>query len=127
MTELKPSDPPVAFAGTSAPAAYWLALRGYDPPAVAATLPQSWLVLQGERDYQVTTADFARWRQALTGREDCRFHSYPALNHMFIAGVGRSHPGEYGRPGHVAAQVIDDIAAWVAADSPRRASPGMAR
>jgi hypothetical protein len=40
--------------------------------------------------------------------------SYPALNHLFIAGEGKSLPAEYGKPGHVAPEVIDDIAKFVA-------------
>jgi dienelactone hydrolase len=37
---------------------YWLALRGYDPAAQAAKLTRPLLILQGERDYQVTMKDF---------------------------------------------------------------------
>jgi hypothetical protein len=39
--------------------------------------------------------------------------SYPALNHLFVAGEGKSLPAEYAKPGHVAPQVIDDIAKFV--------------
>jgi pimeloyl-ACP methyl ester carboxylesterase len=56
------SKPDLIF---GAPASYWLDLRGYDPPAAAAKMPQPMLVLQGERDYQVTTEEFNRWRSAL--------------------------------------------------------------
>lgn len=41
------------------------------------------------------------------------FHSYPALNHLFIAGEGMSLPIEYLRAGHVAEEVVRDIAAWI--------------
>ncbi|MEO7273627.1 MAG: alpha/beta fold hydrolase, partial [Vicinamibacterales bacterium] len=78
-----------------APASYWLDLRGYDAPAAAAQVTQPMLVLQGERDYQVTLADFSRWKAALAGRTDVTFHSYPALNHLFVAGTGPSLPAEY--------------------------------
>jgi uncharacterized protein len=48
------------------PAAYWLDLRGYDPPAAAAALGKPVLVIQGGRDYQVTEADdLSRWQAAL--------------------------------------------------------------
>lgn len=73
------------------------------------------LVLQGERDYQVTTEEFGRWKQALGLRQDVTFRSYPALNHLFVAGTGPSLPAEYMVPGHVAEDVVRDIADWVLA------------
>jgi dienelactone hydrolase len=96
-----------------APASYWLDLRGYDPPTAAKNVTQAMLVLQGERDYQVTMDEFARWKSALAGRSHVTFHSYPALNHLFIAGAGKSLPGEYATPGHVDEAVISDITDWV--------------
>jgi hypothetical protein len=35
------------------------------------------------------------------------------LNHLFISGTGKSTPEEYSLPGHVAEEVIQDIAAWI--------------
>ena len=97
-----------------APASYWLDLRGYDPPAAARSLMQPLLILQGERDYQVTMADdFAKWKAALDGKPRVTFHTYPALNHFFLPGTGKSLPAEYDTPGHVPVEVIADIAAWI--------------
>ena len=96
------------------PASYWLDLRGYDPPAAASTLEYPLLVLQGGRDYQVTMDDFARWRAALGGKTSATFRVYPALNHLFMAGTGPATPDDYMKPAHVAREVIDDIAEWVA-------------
>ena len=98
---------------SGAPASYWLDLRGYDPPAAAAALPTPLLILQGERDYQVTMENFAKWRTALSSRSTVTFHSYPALNHAFIAGTGKSLPSDYDVAAHVDEQVIADIAAWI--------------
>jgi len=98
-----------------APASYWLDLRGYDPPAEARKTLGPMLILQGQRDYQVTTADFAAWKESLSSRKNVRFKLYPGLNHLFIAGRGKPSPAEYDKPGHVAAEIIDDIAKWVAA------------
>ena len=114
---LKPDDPPLRAIGIGAPASYWIDLRGYDPPAAARAITGAWLVLQGERDYQVTPADFARWKAALGSRPDATFKSYPTLNHMFQAGTGRSLPAEYMNAGHVAEEVIGDIAAWILKNS----------
>lgn len=110
---LQASDPPVSVAGISAPSSYWVDLRGYNPPLVAQKVMLPMLVLQGERDYQVTMDDFAKWKAALGGRSDVTLKSYPALNHLFIAGTGPSLPGEYMTAAHVAEEVVRDIAAWV--------------
>lgn len=95
------------------PASYWLDLRGYDPAESAKTLKQPMLILQGERDYQVTMEDFKRWNAALGGKNNVTLKSYPGLNHLFIAGTGRSTPLEYEQPGHVDERVIDDVASWI--------------
>jgi uncharacterized protein len=97
----------------NAPASYWLDLRGYDPPSAARTVKLPMLVLQGERDYQVTMEEFAKWKAALGDRRDVTFRSYPALNHLFLAGTGKSLPAEYNQASHVAEEVVSDIAAWV--------------
>jgi len=96
-----------------APDSYWLDLRGYDPPTTARALKQPLLILQGERDYQVTPDNLAAWRKALAGRPDVTFKTYPKLNHLFMAGEGKSLPAEYEKPGHVEEAVIADIAGWI--------------
>ncbi|MCX6144286.1 MAG: alpha/beta fold hydrolase [Ignavibacteriales bacterium] len=95
------------------PPSYWIDVRGYDPPEVARTLAHPMLVLQGERDYQVTMKDFERWKAALGGKSSVEFKSYPKLNHLFIEGEGKSIPSEYDKVGHVAEYVIEDIAGWI--------------
>ncbi len=67
-----------------ASASYWLDLRGYDPPIAAVLVKEPMLVLQGERDYQVTMEEFARWKSALAGRTDVAFHSYPTPETTYL-------------------------------------------
>lgn len=95
------------------PAAYWKALGAYHQAGSAARGKVPMLVLQGERDYQVTMEDFAGWKKACALRKDVTFKSYASLNHLFLAGKGKSRPEEYAQAGHVAVEVIDDVAAWV--------------
>ena len=96
-----------------APASYWLDLQGYDPPQASKYLAQPMLILQGERDYQVTMTDFAAWKKVLAGKPNVTFKSYPRLDHLFLAGEGKSGPAEYAKPGHVDEAVVADIAAWI--------------
>lgn len=94
--------------------AYWADILGYDPVATARALTIPMLILQGERDYQVTLADFAAWQAGLAGRAGVAFKSYPSLNHLFMTGSGQPNPAEYDVAGNVAREVVDDIAAWIA-------------
>jgi dienelactone hydrolase len=105
--------------------AYWLDLRGYDPAAAAATVDRPMLVLHGGRDYQVTTEDYHAWQAALADRADVTFKLYPSLNHLFVEGEGPSMPSEYDRPGHVAAEVVRDLAAWIQACAPVAPPPAL--
>jgi len=93
---------------------YWLDLKNYNPAAAASTLRQPMLILQGERDCQVSLkADFAAWRQELAGRKNVTLKSYPTLNHLFMEVEGQSTGREYELAGHVSASVVNDIADWV--------------
>jgi fermentation-respiration switch protein FrsA (DUF1100 family) len=71
------------------------------------------LILQGERDYQVTMDNFAAWKKGLAGRPNVTLKTYPKLNHLFIEGEGKSTPADYEKPGHVSEAVIADIAGWI--------------
>ena len=93
---------------------YWLDLRGYYPPDVARAIKQPMLVLQGDRDYQVTVEDFENWRKALASRPDVELKLYPTLNHLFFPGEGPPRPDEYTQiHGSVTDEVISDIADFI--------------
>jgi dienelactone hydrolase len=119
---LRPEDDVPFPLGGVMKGAYYLDVRGYDPAGVARTLDVPLLVLQGERDYQVTMTDFAGWKAALSSRPKATLRTYPTLNHLFVSGQGTPNPSEYDQPGHVDEEVIGDIAAWVA----KRSTPGEA-
>ena len=96
-----------------APPAYWLDLRGYSPSAEARKLRRPVLVLQGERDYNVTMDAFRDWQTALSGRRDAAFKTYPKLDHGFLEGEGPSKDSDYAAPRNVAPYVVVDIADWI--------------
>ncbi len=97
-----------------APKAYWVDLSTYDPVETAELLDVPMLILQGERDYQVTMIDFARWNNTFSKNPLVTLKTYPSLNHFFIMGTGTPTNAEYMVEGHVAEDVILDIASWIA-------------
>ncbi len=109
--DLSPNSPPMF----SAPATYWLDLRGYKPAEAAKSLKQPMLIMQGGRDYQSTTAEYDGWTKALAGRPNVTFKLYPTLNHLFAEGEGKSTPQEYEKRGPVSKAVIDDLVGWIKA------------
>jgi uncharacterized protein len=97
----------------AAPESYWRDLDAHKPAEIAKKLTLPMLILQGERDYQVTMADLQGWKDALGVQPRVTIKSYPTLNHLFLAGEGRSTPAEYQRPGQIPDFVFDDVAAWI--------------
>ena len=96
-----------------APPDYWLDLRGYDPPQTALRLRRPMLILQGERDYNVTLDDFRNWQTTLNAQKEIEFKTYPKLDHLFYEGEGAASGADYDRPRNIPGYVIDDIAAWI--------------
>jgi alpha-beta hydrolase superfamily lysophospholipase len=109
--DLKPGTT-LHMLGSPLPSSYVLDLRAYHPTDTAKSLTIPMLILQGERDYQVTMTDFNLWKQALSSHSNVTFKSYPGLNHLFEPGTGPSKPMEYQTLGHVQKDVIEDIAGW---------------
>ena len=114
------ADTPAKELPLGLPAADWLALRAYDQTATASQLTRPILVVQGERDYQVTMDDFTAWKKALSSHCHVTFRSYSKLNHLFMEGEGKAKPAEYNRAGHVARELVDDLAAWIKKTNPGR-------
>jgi dienelactone hydrolase len=103
------------------PAAWWLSLRDYSPLEVAKSVAKPTLLLQGDRDFQVTATDFALWKTAIGAEPWAQLRLLPGLNHLFEAGQGPSTPAEYARPGHVSVDVVASIADWMLALPPTAA------
>lgn len=98
-----------------APESYWEAVSDYDPVNVARNLFRPILILQGERDYHVTTVDYEMWINGLPGKNNLCFTPYADFNHLFMAvpGTGKATPADMFIPGHVALIVIDNVAEWI--------------
>ena len=92
---------------------YWQSLTKYNQLQVAKKLKQPILIIQGERDYQVTMTDFNLWKQNLSDNPKNHFISYPSLNHLLMKGEGKSTPTEYDKQGNVDEKIITDITNWI--------------
>jgi hypothetical protein len=106
--EMTPAQLPLGM-----PAEYWRSVEAVDPVAEAAKIAQPVLVLQGARDIQVVDADWQRWKGAFHAEPRFTFKLYEALTHLAIPGEGDM--ADYQRPGHVAPELIADVAAWIGA------------
>lgn len=99
-----------------AQASYFESLAELAPIVTSQAIDTPLLILQGERDYQVTMTDFAAWQEAYPDSDRVTLKSYPALNHQFMSQGDTSRlsiPQDYQIPDFVSAEVIQDIADWI--------------
>lgn len=96
-----------------APASYFYDIDARNEVATARQLGVPILILHGGRDYQVIDKDIEYWQEGLKGVPHVHVDTFPALNHLFIAGTGKPNPQEYSVPGHVDQQVIDAMSAFI--------------
>ena len=94
-------------------ASYWYYLNRYDHLKMARKMKCPVLILQGERDYQVTLDDYNIWKETIGHRRKVTMKTYAGLNHLFIHGEGIVKPDEYMKPGHLEEEVITDIERWI--------------
>lgn len=95
------------------PPSYWISLRTLDPATTAGKLACRVLVLQGDRDYQVTLEDFTLLERALAGNPKAELRRFANQNHLFMEGQGKATPAEYEKPGHVAKETVGAVADWI--------------
>ncbi len=95
---------------------YWVDLAGYNPIKTAEKITAPVLVLQGERDYQVTMNQFNLWRENFKDANNWFFRSYASLNHFMITGAGLPDSSEYRKKSHVDELVTQDIIQFIKDD-----------
>lgn len=94
------------------PASFWLSLKDYQPTKLAKKQDQPYLILNGERDYQVTPEQAKKWKNGNKHKQSTTI-IYSELNHLFFAGEGICLPKEYDNEAHVEEQVIKDLVNWI--------------
>src|SRR4029078_283577 len=97
------SDPADATAILGAPAGYWRDLLRLDLATLVRDSKLPALILQGEKDIQVSkTLDFEALRAALgAGDGGYTYKSCADLNHLLMPVTGEGTGKEYGIAGHV--------------------------
>ena len=106
---ISPDDLPLGI-----PLAYWVDLNNNETSDAVKNLTIPVFVLQGERDYQVSsTKDFEGWKTAFKLNEKASFKLFPNLNHLFIESKSKSTPQEYAVEGHVYEDVVNIIIQWI--------------
>jgi dienelactone hydrolase len=110
LTQADEDTPPLL----GMPGPYLLDLQGYNPVSLAAQGNVPLLIVQGERDFLLSTRDFDLWKTGLAKRKNATFKSYPALDRLLVAGQGAPADADQRKPGqHVAPDLIDDLAKWL--------------
>jgi dienelactone hydrolase len=108
ISTIKREDLPLGLSGF-----YWNSLKQYNQLETAQKIKHPILVLQGEKDYQVTMTDFNLWKENLTLKSNTHFISYDNLNHLFMKTEKKSVPSDYEKPGNVDFKIIKDIQTWI--------------
>lgn len=94
----------------------WKEFKEYNQVEKAKFISQPMLILQGERDYQVTMKDFNVWKSELKYKTNVYYRSFKGLNHLFCKGEGASFPEEYYDNCKIDAEVIAVITRWIQTD-----------
>lgn len=96
------------------PGSFFKSVATYDPAESASKQEIPLLVLQGEKDFQVTMVDFNMFKEKLQIRKNTTFISYPTLNHLFMTStMEKPTTVEYFVPSNVSYPVINDIQVWI--------------
>lgn len=97
------------------PGTFWRGVSTYDPVQVLSENRKTpFLILQGEKDYQITMVDFEIWKKNVGEHKNVILKSYPNLTHLFTPSTSsKPGPNDYFVPQNVSIQVINDIAEWM--------------
>jgi uncharacterized protein len=96
------------------PLSYWKSLWEYDPVSVARETGLPILALFAGRDYQVLAdSSLAELKFGLPEGQEFEAHIYRKLGHTFMPMDDPPNPATLMTPGHVSAEVVDEIARWI--------------
>jgi uncharacterized protein len=114
---LKDDSPETILLGI--PSKTWRFLNRTNISEICKKLTIPILILQGSADFQVPFINLRKWQVILNENTFAVFRLYNNLNHLLMPSNGKHNALEYDEKSTVDAQVIDDIAAWIALKSSR--------
>ncbi len=94
------------------PGSFWISLKDYYPDSVASLQKQAYLILNGGRDYQVTTLEAKKWNNGNNNKAS-KTIIYPEMNHLFYKGEGICLPSEYYEENSFDSEVLMDMVNWI--------------
>lgn len=98
------------------PEHYWYSLNQVTGEKILNEIQLPMLIMQGAKDFQVTSTDFDSWKALLKGRSNVEFRCYEDLNHVFMKTNNKTDITEYSVFNNVDNEVISDIVRWVKAN-----------
>lgn len=78
------------------------------------------LLIQGEKDYQVPTSELLKWQKAVYSLKnaDVSFVTLENINHIGAEELGKMSPASYEKPGNVSPLLINEIARFIKTNKP---------
>ena len=95
------------------PYQYWISLAECKPLENIKKIQKPIFILQGGKDYQVTSQDLNLFETTLNNKQNVKFKFYDNLNHIFCKVDGKPTPEMYMQKNNVDAEVIKDIEKWI--------------
>jgi uncharacterized protein len=98
------------------PVWYWRSMTALRPVAQVQELLRRGgraLVVQGGRDYLVTSEDMKAWRLGLGEDRSVDYLTLADANHLLQSGVGQMTPAEYAWTRPVSETALDQFARWI--------------
>ena len=92
---------------------YWNFFNNYNGIEQWKLINKPTLVLQGERDYELSIDNFNFYKKALESNETFTFKTYKKLSHIFMKGNKKPSPDDYKTQKTVDKKVIEDIGNWI--------------
>ena len=102
-----------AEVGSQVPLPLFKDMLSRDPAGELKKVNVPVLVLQGGKDAQVFASDFEALKEIVKDKPGSEAKMFPGLSHLFMPVDGAPDVYDAFKPGHVAPEVIETIAAWV--------------
>lgn len=95
------------------PASYILDLNNYNQTETIKKFKGKILIIQGEKDFQVSITDFNLWKKAVKGNRKATAVSFSTLGHPFVLAGKTNTIADYNFPQNIPIEVINTLSNWI--------------